>query len=324
MLKDKQRNFKKVLSVSIIIILVFAVVSIGTTKAVYDSVFPSYKPLDTVLPQALEEFDKTKTEAQFISCGNLLKGYMFAASDNSKDRLLIMAEGLNSTYEDYIWQVFEFTQKGYGVFIFDTTGYGDSEGESAVGFSQQLLDLDAALDFIAENQNFGYDDLFLLGHSRGGYSACCVLDYGHDITAVVSISGINSAMEGVIMPAEKYVGGIVYSNYPLLWLYQVGLFGKDAVNASAVEILEKSGVPALVIHGDNDETVPEDKFSIASYAEKINSENITFMLDYSFDGNSGHTNILFDKDGKANGELIEIITDFFDTAVQKTAENGEV
>ena len=320
MANKTKRIFKRVLQYTVIIAITFLIISAGATKVIYDACFPRYEGQDILFDEELTKLQEERQKAEFYSGENLLAGYLYSPADGTKENLVFFVLGMNAAVNDYLWQVKSFTDNGYGVFIFDPTGCGESEGKSAVGFSQILLDLNAALDFAEKEQNFGFERIFLFGHSRGGYAACCALHFGYDITAVASVNGINSAMEGVMMPAAKVVGDIAYSNYPLLWLYQVGLFGTEAVNISAAQALEESKTPALIIHSAEDEIVPTNRFSIISHVE--NTEYLTEIPEYDTDNKDSHAGILFDKDGKANKELFETVTHFFEKAA-KAAENGE-
>lgn len=320
MANDKKRNLKRVLSVTVIIVIAFTVFSFGATKIIYDLSFPRYDGEYTANDEALETLNESRTEKDFLSCGNKLKGYLYPAANGKKDGLIVIAQGMNATAKDYLWQIKCFTESGYGVFIFDPTGCGKSEGKSAVGFPQLLIDLDAALDYIEDNESFDYTDIFLFGHSRGGYAVCCVAEE-HNVTAVASVNGINSAMEGVMMPAAAVAGDIVYTNYPFLWLYQVFLFGTDAVNASAADVLESTDTKALIIHAEGDDVVPEDRFSIISHIDEISSESVTAIEGYGNGEENAHVGILFDENGRANGELMKMITDFFDKAATEAVRS---
>ena len=318
--KGIKRTFRRILYVTVIIAITFLIVSAGATKLIYDASFPRYENKDILLDDELTHLNEKRKELLFLSGEYELAGYLYPAENDTKSGLVVFVQGMNATTENYLWQIKSFTESGYGVFIFDPTGCGSSEGKSSIGFSRILLDLNSALDFISNEENFGFDNIFLFGHSRGGYAACCAAHYGHDITAVASVNGINSAMEGVMMPAAKVIGNVAYTNYPLLWLYQVSLFGTEAVNISAAETLVEHNIPALIIHSAEDEIVPANRFSIVSHVE--NTEFITEIQDYNSENADSHTGVLFDTDGKANQDLLSIITDFFDKAAQ-AAENGE-
>ena len=84
------------------------------------------------------------------------------------------------------------------------------------------------------------------------------------------------------------------------------LFGNSTANLKANEILANSNTPALLIHGADDATYPTDKYSIVSQIK----DNKTEILIRKSPDNSGHTNLLFSKDGTADDEIIEKINEF--------------
>ena len=149
----------------------------------------------------------------------------------------------------------------------------------------------------------------MLGHSIGGYAVCCALRYEYKISAVVSISGVNSAMEGVISSSANYVGYFAYGNYGFLWLYQTMLFGADVVNMSASDEISQSDTPVLIVHGSEDNLFPDDKYSIISHRDEITSSQVEYLV-CSTDEQNGHTSLLFDSDGTANKQLMSEINDF--------------
>jgi pimeloyl-ACP methyl ester carboxylesterase len=312
----KKSNLKRVLMTVIIVLLIFSVLNFIATKLIYDSIFSRYDCDKAAPPEPLRETVETRETIFFDSGENTLCGYLYRCrSENTKDTLIILASGHNACSESYLWQIKELLNLGWSVFAFDSTGYCNSQGESAVGFSQELLDLKGALDYIEARDRLGYENIALLGHSRGGYAVCCALSYDYDISAVVSVSGINSPMEGVIGAAGTYVGDFAYLNYGFLWLYQTMLFGNETVNLKANEVLQNSDTPVLIVHGAEDETVPADKYSVYSYKDTIEGENVQYLLRLSPDS-SGHTDILFDEDSSANDSLIAKINDFLESTIK--------
>lgn len=308
------KKTKKVLISIIVIVLVFLVVSFSATKIVYDNIFSRY---DCSASDSAELTNIVDTRRDFkYNCGeNLLSGFLYEAeSENKKDTLIVLAPGFNACSDSYLWQIKELLDYGWSVFSFDTTGCCASGGDSAIGFPQEVNDLEATLDFIEENNRFEFDNIALLGHSRGGYAVCCALSSHHNIAAVVSISGINSAMEGVIGASTQHIGNFAYANYGFLWLYQTMLFGADTVNLRADKILSATDTPALIIHGENDSNVPIDRFSIISHRDSITNNNAEFYVCKAPD-NSGHTDLLFENDGTADNQIIKKINDFLTNSI---------
>ncbi len=313
MISFKKKSVVKVLRAIIVSILIFAVFSFFLTKFIYDATFSRYNGEPLAASDELQDIIQNRRSVSFRCGVNLLKGHYYAAPDALA--LVVIAPGYGADDDQYLWQINSFLDCGWSVFSFDSTGHCDSEGDSAVGFSQELLDLEAALDYIEEQQRFGCEALLLFGHSRGGYAVCGVLDRHEDITAAVSVSGINSAMEAVMEPAARRIGLIAYGNYPLLWLYQSMLFGVDVVNIEAAETINATDVPVMLVHGVQDTSVPIDRSSIVAHRDQISSDRVEYYI-CDQPGQSGHTDLLYAADGTANDELMEKINEFYKRSIK--------
>lgn len=314
MVSNKHTKTKRILIIIISSILIFSLISFVVTKIVYDGIFDRYD-CNIDLPNELSTIVDARTEHYYNSGDNLLSGYLYKSnSKQALDALVVIAPGFNACADSYLWQINSLLEYGWSVFAFNTTGCCTSQGDSSIGFTQEYNDLDATLEYIKTKERFGCKNLVLLGHSRGGYAACCALNTEHDIDAVVSVSGINSTMDGVIGSSVNKVGALAYTNYPFLWGYQSTLFGAKKVSMKADEIIKNSKVPVLLIHGQSDQSVPVDKFSIVSYFKNNLAENVELMLRCSPD-NDGHTNILYDNDGTANDEIMSKINEFYKNSI---------
>lgn len=305
MISAKKSRFKRISIIIITIFLSFCAISLVATKFVYDSIFARYDT-HAHIPPALHSTVQQRQMYQFPSGTNMLTGYYYSAPQpNQANALVVLVPGFHAGGDDYLWQIQELLAYGWDVFTFDTTGTLRSQGDNQVGFSQSIPDLEAALKFIRENQQFGHSQLVLLGHSRGAYAACCALSTQPDIAAVVSVSGVNSAMEAIMEMSIQAVGPISYGNYGFLWLYQASLFDTDTLNQSAAEAISDSDVPVLMVHGLRDQQAPTDSCSILSHKAEITSSRVEYYL-----CDAGHTDLLYDTDGTANDALIAYIHDF--------------
>ena len=311
------KNPKRILITIFIIILILSVFNLFATKIIYDRFFPRYDCDTTAYPEQLADMVANRRETRFLSGENLLCGYLYESkAEHRQNALIVFAPGHNACCDSYLWQIRELMDYGWSVFMFDATGCCHSEGKSAVGFPQELVDLQAALDFIEAQNRFGFGSIALLGHSQGGYAVCCTLAYDYDVAAVISVSGINSAMEGIIGAADDYVGKLAYLNYGPLWLYQATLFGTKTASLKANAILSETDVPVLIVHGAEDREYPPEQYSIYAYKDTIGAENISYLL-WAEPGSSGHTNLLFDADNTANDRLIAEINSFLTNTIEK-------
>lgn len=316
MVSNKKFNFKRILAIIIAVILLFSAVSLAVTKIVYDGIFVRYDCEITDYPEELSEMISKRETKGFVSGKNTLSGYLYRSQATvTHDTLIILAPGFNACADSYLWQIKSLLDYGWSVFAFNTTGCCTSEGDSSIGFPQAVYDIKAALKCVEIVDRFGYNNIVLLGHSRGGYAACCALDFDYNIAAVVSISGINSAMEGVIGSSAEYVGPLAYGNYGFLWSYQAMLFGTKTLNLDAAKEISESNVPVLIVHGENDSQVPLDRYSIISHKKEITSKNVEYVI-CSDPESSGHTDLLFKEDGTANDDLMKQINSFLERAVK--------
>ena len=306
MVSEKKFNRRRIpRAIVISAVLAFFILSFATTKIVYDRIFARYdEPVN--VPNELTSMVQERQTVTFSSGENLLTGYYYEAPRPEQAHgLILLVPGFSAGGDDYLWQISELRDLGWGVFTFDPTGTLQSQGESQVGFSQTIPDLEAALKYVENRQCFGYNKLVLVGHSRGAYAACCVLEQSSSVAAVVSISGVNSAMEAIMELSTKAIGPLSYGNYGFLWLYQAMLFGTDTLEKDASDAISEGSVPVLVVHGKSDEQIPMEKSSIFAHREQIHSEQVEFLL-----CDAGHTDIMFDSDGTANNKLMQDIHSF--------------
>ncbi len=296
-----------------IVLMAWCLVSMVATKLIYDRIFVRYEAPDVVVPSSLTATVETRTTVVYHVQDHTLTGHLYRPAGEAHEALIVLAPGFHACADEYLWQIAELLDNGWAVFAFDPTGHCHSKGDSGVGFPQELVDLKATLSFIREQSAFGFDKLVLLGHSRGGYAACCAADE-EGVVAVISVSGINSAMEGIMGSSVNAIGPIAYGHYPFLWAYQTWLFGNDVANRNAAEVLSSCDVPTLLIHGQQDEQVPLAKYSIVSHMDEIDNPHVQLML-CDREGQDGHISLLFDPDGTANDLLMKEIYRFLEENV---------
>lgn len=301
MVLKKPGKFRKALAITGIALLLHSAASFVITKIVYDRIFDRYDHTPTA-QQSQAGIAQMAETVTFPSGENMLFGRLF---DSPGDSLVVYVQGIHSCMESHYPLIEQFVmEQQRDVLIFDMTGSCNSQGDSAKGFPQAVYDLDAALDYI--DTAYDYEKIFLFGHSRGAYAACCVLSRRSDIDGVVALNGPNSAMEAVVGTSAAKVGWIAYGNYPMLWLYQTILFGAEDVSMSAAESIANSQTPVLIIQASEDETIALDTVSIYSHREEI--PNAEFLL---IPG--GHTSVLYETDHiTANPELMHATDGFLD------------
>ncbi len=307
-MKERKAVKNRVLKITAVVLLGVMLLCIGmltATKFIYDAIFPRYdrSPLETAINISYAEIIDTypREQVKFYSGEYELTGYIYDCV--SPHGLVVIAPGLSDGAEDYTSLAMGFVDLGFKVFAFDTTGSFESEGDSSVGFSQAVPDLDSALTYIGKDPELKSMPLYLFGHSRGGYASAMMCATEHDIKAIATAGAVNSPMEITMEWSKNYVGPLALTGYPALYAYQSMVFGSDIMSTSGAEAINEGDVPALVIHCENDITVSIDGSSIYAHKDEVDNPKAQFML-YENEENAGHTTLLFTKEANDYREEI--------------------
>ena len=212
-----------------------------------------------------------REEHWFYSGNNRLHAYIYG-KDNTNG-LVIISPGIYS-YADEFGKIIRYmVDKNWVVFSYNMTGVDKSEGPGIFGISQTVLDLDAALTYIKVTEPLSELPLMLAGFCSGGYAVCAVLNYNHDITAVVSFAGFNKTLDVINSMAGTELGGIYTIFSPQVWALEKQIFGSIA-NLTAVDGINRSGIPVMIVHCSNDNVIPAHTISIYAARERITNPNI--------------------------------------------------
>lgn len=301
MTKKKKRGLKIVLIIAAALLVVIFSAGMTVTSVMMSDNFSrgDYADQRFTADYYYEHYqaEYPRTEVEFKSGDNTLKGYIYGI-DNGKG-LLVFAHGIGEGHESYLKSLLWFVDNGWRVFAYDATGSGHSEGAGTRGLPQSALDLDAALTFAESDPRLNSLPVFLMGHSWGGYAVTAVLNFDHKIAGAASIAGYNKPIDMILEWTEDSLGGIRYLMYPFVQIYSAALFGQYS-GMTAVDGINKSNIPVLIIHGTEDGTIGYDKSSIISERENITNPNAQYL---TIDG-GGHNNIFY------TAEALEYINEF--------------
>ena len=283
---SKHGLLKKAACWFLAILLIYVASSVISSIAVFHYIFKR-----TDYPRTFEisyvDIDNARypREAVSFSSGiNTLKGYLYK-KENAPGTIIVV-NGIFSGADRHLAEIMFFLDNGWQVFSFDGTGIGESDGDGIIGLQQTKLDLLAAIAAIKQSQ--GDTPIVLYGHSAGGYAAVTALDAMPDIAAVVSIAGFNSPVETMYFHARQKVGFLASIEYPFLWLQNRVTFGEDA-NLTAIEVLDNTDTPVMIIEGSGDTVVPGD-IGIGRYCGQCKNPNVRYCYVDTLYRNS-HTTI---------------------------------
>jgi len=276
--KSKKPLYKRIVLWLISIALFFACALFAFTAILFNQVFGRNELDAYEIAIGYSDIDPgryPRTQVVFQSGDANLKGYIYNASDTAEG-LILIAHGIASGADSYLPEIMYFVDNNWCVFAFDGTGTRDSEGKGIRGLPQTKLDVRAALSYINSNTALNGYPIVLYGQSMGGYAVTSVLeDRIYDISAVVCVSGFNSPLDIMYWQSKSVAGFCADIMYPFFYLYEKMLFGKDA-NAAAIDGINATDTPVMIVYGTADETVPSDIVGIPAYRDKITNKNVIF------------------------------------------------
>ncbi len=214
----------------------------------------------------------------------ILNGFLYGLEN--KKGLIIISSGHRIATEASLQNMKYFVDKGWMVLCYDYTGYYNSEGESMIDYIQSVKDLDSVLYYLEKTERFADIPFLLYGHSLGAYTSAAVLRFRHRVSAVVSASGFDKPIEQWNYSIKRFTGrlGIILGGMAGIYLYIA--FGKDTIRFSAVNGINSTDIPVLVVSGVADEYYG-GKSPIYIKRNKIMNPNCMFML-MENDRHNGH------------------------------------
>ena len=268
-MRKTEGSTKTILKRAVIGLLIFVVaytlISVALSAVVYSIIFENIPNDELPFGYDYADFadDYPRTEAEFSSGENTLRGYRYGAGNGAG--VVIVANGVGSNVDSHLPEIMYFVDAGWQVLAYSGTGVGDSDGNSIIGLSQMRLDLLAAIDCVRESTDL---PIVIYGHSAGGYAAASVLGE-RDVAGAVCIAGFNSPTETMYGKAKEYVGVLADIEKPILRLQHWFVFGSDGY-VDAIDSINSTDTPVVVYQGTNDSTVTYPLSVYSHYAESTN------------------------------------------------------
>ena len=204
-----------------------------------------------------------------------LSAYLYGA--NGTKGLIVVAPGHGDPNDVKLYEIRYFVDAGYKVLCFDYTGCYASSGDSFGGYTQAVYDLDAVLTYIEGDASLCGEHIYLFGHSLGGYAVTAVLNYGHRVDAVVSASGFDNASDQWECSVRRFTGPAYHLIAPVNRAFISIKYGADK-DLSAVDGINRSGIPVLVISADDDVYYGGKRSPIYDKMGEVTNERCEFRL----------------------------------------------
>ncbi len=243
---------------------------------------------DTGLLNYFSHEDFTGLNAEnysFVSShGHKLKGKFYSYPEYKENRLVVFEHGFGGGHLSYMKEIEKLCSAGYKVFAYDHTGCMESGGNGANGFAQSLCDLDDCLNSLKADDRINTDDISVVGHSWGGFSALNITALHPDVKRIVVLSGlvsinrmISQNFNGILKGYRKHIYAVESNANP------------KYVDYDGVETLQKTKAKALLIYSDDDAIIRKDIHYDVLYAALKDRKNVEFVLEKGKGHNPNYT-----------------------------------
>lgn len=304
----------KKIVISMIIIIVLLLTPLFITNFLYDKTFGTridnaWHLYEYMVKENPEFLGLKRDPIEFTSNrGQILRGNLYRYFNKPYDSykgMIVMAHGYGRGHDSYMQEINYFAKNGFLVMGYDNTGMNSSDGENLIGISQSPIDLNYALQYVENTQEFGEIPILLYGQSWGGYAVSSVGNYQHQIRAIVSVAGFENNSELIIYKGKSYVGKFIGIFEPYIRFHEWLIFGENSGN-SGIEGLSNANANILIIHSQDD--------SIVSYDENF--------LKYKHEfGENPRFEFLSLKNHGHNGALSPNKNDTFENGLRKIDED---
>jgi dipeptidyl aminopeptidase/acylaminoacyl peptidase len=197
------------------------------------------------------------------SKGNKLCGILSNPTSQKENPIIILCHGFSTSKEGRTYVRLEeiLNNSGISTFRFDFFGHGESEGKfEEITTFEAVDDIHNAIKFLKES---GYIKIGLVGSSFGGMAS--IIEAGKtDKLYILALKSPVSDYLGLIHTREDeqeiekwreqgFIDVIGVDGETRKLNYS---FYEEAKKVKAYESAQKIKIPALIVHGDEDETVP--------------------------------------------------------------------
>ncbi|MBQ3503560.1 MAG: alpha/beta fold hydrolase [Oscillospiraceae bacterium] len=234
--------------------------------------------------------------------GRTLKGYFYRYGSPIPGRLVVFDHGFGGGHRSYMKEIEMLCRHGYLVFSYDHTGCMESGGESIVGFSQSLVDLNDCLTALKQHPRCQGLDISVMGHSWGGFSTLNIAALHPEISHIVVLSGFVSVQKLV----NQFFGGIL-KGYRRAVLRLEEASNPDFLRYDAVTSLSHTDAKVLLIYSENDKMVSKAVHFDALKQGLSHKDNVRFLLVQNKGHNPNYT-----------GDAVSYLGEYSAAVTQKT------
>lgn len=205
-------------------------------------------------------------------------------------KIILFLPGIGPGHRAYLREINELAKRGYKVLTLDYHGTGDSKGSRLLSINQPTSDVIHLLNHLKLKE-----EIVVIGHSLGAYTALNVINKVNTIKKAVIISGFTSVKDGMrTFVPSRFVASKIEK-------YEKQISEYNSINN--YEYLKHTSDDILFIHSLDDPTV---KYKVCiKKLTKLDNTHLSFYI-----VNHKHHNPLYTEEAVKYKD--EIIDTYFD------------
>lgn len=298
------KTVKRIITAIVVLFVAFFVVSFIADYVILGKTFEKrdrvIQPGGSMPTFADYSESHARTPVEFSMDGATLRGYVYESNAAGEPKgFVIFRHGIFANHGYYLPEIIALTDCGWKVFAYDALGAGESDGDSYIGMVQSALDVTKAVEFVVREGLAGDLPIVLWGHSWGGYGVAAALARVPWVSACVTMSGYDDPVGILEETTEGMMGGFAVTQIPTLWLNTKLTFGSSS-GMTAVDGINGTSAPVLVIHGTQDDTVHYDGAGIIAQIGRITNPKVEY-LPRTEQGRNGHNSYFYSVEANEYG-----------------------
>lgn len=211
------------------------------------------REIATTTPEAL---GLSFSEISFLTANQRrLRGWLIPAAGTGQQPAAILLHGWGGNAATLLPLAQPLHDAGFTVLLFDARCHGRSDEDSFASLPRFAEDMEHALDWLQSQPQIDPRRIALIGHSVGAGAALLLAARRDEVAAVVSLSAFShphTMMRRFL--AAKHVPYIPIGWYSLRYVQHI--IGHRFDDIAPVNTIRRLKCPALLVHGQDDVTVP--------------------------------------------------------------------
>ncbi len=219
---------------------------------------------------SIDDYNNLKSDDVSIKTKKgLLRGKKYYYLYDNYKGIIIFSHGMWGSHRAYIQEIEILAKNRYYVLAIDAYGTELSDGKAIKGLGNSLFVLDEAIKYT--KMYYNPEDIYVMGHSWGGYAALNISNIHSDINKIIIMSPFIS-VKAIL---KIFIPKFLYICIPFLLLFDYINFGKYSLY-NGKRSIKNTNIKTLILHSKDDLVIPYNKSSYL--LEKINNKNVSYYI----------------------------------------------